>query len=213
MGLGYRKHIFILSGVVLIGLLLIWAKAYRASGKNLRIGERHLLADNKVSAITFFDRSLHWYAPFNPHFDQSAQHLWDMAVQAEREGDTQLALMAFRSICRGLNASRSFFTPKTQLIRRCRVKIEGLMNQKVDGQTERSVGKPLSEHQKHAEPNVFWSVMLSIGLFGWIGSVIGFLLFSLTDGPSPGLISRRGIGWGTAVVVFYALWIVGMVRA
>jgi len=51
-----------------------------------------LLKENQtIRAITYFDRSLHWYAPLNPYVEWSAKRLWEIGERAEQEKDPRLA--------------------------------------------------------------------------------------------------------------------------
>jgi hypothetical protein len=65
------------------------------------------LKENQIiRAISYFDRSLHWYAPLNPYVQKSAQRLWEIGDRAERDGDLKLAFIAFSTIRSGFYGSR-----------------------------------------------------------------------------------------------------------
>jgi hypothetical protein len=176
-------------------------------------GEEYFKKQQYIEAITFFDRSIHWYAPFNPYVHKSAQRLWAIGIQAEQQGDIPLALIATRTIRRGFLAARNFYAPGRDWINRCDAKIASLTDQgsraqRLSGEAEVSVSP-----QAGPEPDVFWTLILEAGLVGWIGSVIGFLMLSLKDGQTIRFRSGTAIFWGIMVIVFYAMWIVGMMRA
>ena len=55
------------------------------------------------------------------------------------------------------------------------------------------------------------SLMCEISLWAWIGAVIGFILCSF---QSRGVFNSRAAAlWGGCLLVFYALWIAGMLKA
>jgi hypothetical protein len=207
-----RKKLTALTAVVVLALFSIWAKAFWESMNNFRIGERHLQAGNNMRAITFYDRSLRWYSPLNPYVDQSARRLWQIALRAEQHADIRLALIAVRTIRGGAYASRSFHTQGEELIRKCDAKIISLLDNQPKGQGDHSQTS-LPGHRRYPAPDVFWSCILEVGLMGWIASVLGFLLFGLTRGPDTGLVSRSAIGCGALFIIFYTLWILGMMKA
>lgn len=62
-----------------------------------------------------------------------------------------------------------------------------------------------------ADISTFWSVIVEIGLFGWIGSTIAFIFKAIT--PDNKLVKRNAALWGALIVLFYALWILGLVKA
>lgn len=57
--------------------------------------------------------------------------------------------------------------------------------------------------------DVIWAVVVQLGLWGWIGSTIGFILCTF---PAESVYDRRAARvWGGCVVLLFALWICGMV--
>jgi len=200
-------------GLCLVVLAIVWARAFYGSMQAHDKGEAYLEKRQYIKAITFFDRSIHWYTPFNPYVRQSAQHLWKICTQAEQEGDVRLALIAARTIRRGFFAARSFYTPGKDWISKCDTKIASLMAKELAGQKLPTKSTVSSSLKKDPEPDIFWTLILEVGFFGWIGSVIGFLMLGLTEGQTPKLKSKPAILWGIMVLIFYTLWIIGMMRA
>jgi len=205
----FRKTTIPLVAVIGSILLLVWVKAFWCSAVDFRSGQEYLAQEDYTRAITFFDRSMRWYAPLNPYVNRSAERLLEIALLAERNGDIQLALTALRTVRQGFYSSQSFYTPGAGLIRQCDAKIASLTGHEHEGLEQ----TPLSGNRPDTAPDIFWSFVLEIGLMGWIGSVLGFLCFGLTSGPNPGLEPRMGIAWSSLFMVFYALWILGMTRA
>lgn len=213
MRLRLRRGIFVALGVVAVTLILIWGRAFWGSVENYRIGEECFKTHDHIKAITFFDRALHWYTPFNPYVARSVQRLWEIGLHAEQEGDIRLALIAFRTIRQGFYAARSFYTPGKEWIGRCDAKIASLMAVDPAGQQSEHKGHALPTGEQRSETDVFWTFVLEAGLLGWIGSAIGFLMCGIAEGETPALRSKPALLWGIAVLVFYALWIVGMTKA
>jgi hypothetical protein len=200
-------------GVALVVLVLAWTRAFFTSMHAYQEGEGYAKQQDYIRAITFFDRAIHWYAPFNPYANKSAQRLWEIGALAERQGDIALALIATRTIRRGFLAARSFFTPGEDWIDRCDARIASLMDYGSKAHEPGSNAGPSSPQQASSEPNVFWTIILEVGFIGWIGSAIGFLMLCLRGGQTVSIKSGPAIFWGLMVVAFYAMWIVGMMRA
>ena len=56
-----------------------------------------------------------------------------------------------------------------------------------------------------------WSIVLSVGLVGWITSSI-MLMFKAF--PEKGVFNAStGMRWGGAVVASFAVWVIGMLNA
>ena len=199
---------FVAIGLCLVVIILVWVRAFYGSMQAYKEAERYLEKDEYIRSITFFDRSIHWYTPFNPYIAKSAQRLWEICLQAEQRGDIQLSLIAARTIRRGFLGARSFYVPGKDWIRRCDEKVASLTAGSMNGSKHLSPSA-----QKVSEPDVLWVLLLEVGLFGWIGSVIGFLIYGLAPTRTPKLRSKPAIIWGVLIIIFYALWIAGMVRS
>ncbi len=59
--------------------------------------------------------------------------------------------------------------------------------------------------------NTAWSVVAQAGFWGWLVTTIGFIL---TAFPHRGFFrSGTALRWGVPMLLFYALWSVGMFKA
>ena len=61
------------------------------------------------------------------------------------------------------------------------------------------------------EISTFWSVIVEIGFVGWLGCAVGFIFRAIDEENR--LHPRRAAVWGGLIVFFYALWVVGLVKA
>ena len=203
--------------LVMIGFFMVWARSFYGSMKAYNQGEIYFNEQQYVRAITFFDRSLHWYTPHNPYVQKSAERLWDIAMRAEQQGNTRLALIATRTIRRGFYAARSFYTPGKNWINKCDLKINELMllerNQQEMRDAPIQLDKPIRPRQKATTPSTLWSIIVVIGFLGWIGSAIGFIMLACKGDREVRLFGSRGVTWVSLALIFFALWLVGMMKA
>jgi hypothetical protein len=211
------KRISMILCVVVFGLIVVWARAFYGSMQAYQKGEIFLGEKQYVRAVTFFDRSIHWYTPFNPYVRRSSERLWDIGEQAEREGDLQLALMAYRTIRRGYYGASHFITPGMVWIKKSERKINTLLGleekeEKVTDETASLRGKLLAD-QKSASPDVLWTIVLEIGFIGWIGSIICLILFTLRRKKEDSYPTLPTFLWIASAVLFFVLWIIGMMKA
>jgi hypothetical protein len=59
--------------------------------------------------------------------------------------------------------------------------------------------------------NETWALICEISLWGWVVAVIGFILRSF---PFRGVFKVRPAAfWGAWLILFYALWIMSMIKA
>ena len=202
-----RVSIVLVKGLSLAVFLffILWVRVFYGSMQNYKIAETFLSENQTIRAITYFDRSLHWYSPFNPYVHKSAQSLWEIGDRAEREGDLKLAVIAFSTIRSGFYGSSHFFVPGKEWIERSEGRIRDLVRPEETAK--------LLPDQKVTHPDAFWTVVLEIGLLGWIGSV--FVLIFLWAGGVKEPKPRYGspLLWLIAAAACFSLWIMGMFKA
>lgn len=203
--------------ISIILLMMVWIWVFHKSREAYHQGEERFRRQQYVEAITFFDRSIHWYTPFNPYIHRSAERLWEICQVGEKQGDIRLSVIALRTIKGGFYAASGLYTPGRDWIERSEVKIRelGKRTEKEEGSRTWEIKdeKGILKRQEISSPKVFWTLLLEIGFLGWIGSVIGFLILSPKKDGRIQFHSFRNIPWGAAFLTFFALWVVGMMYA
>jgi len=214
---GYLKITCITLALITIFLIMVWTRAFYGSMQAYKKGELHLAEHRYIKAVTFFDRSIHWYTPFNPYVEKSSERLWEIGLRAEQRGDIRLALIAYRTIRRGYYASSNFVMPGRTWIERCESKIDELtrVEEKIRKRDQdfESEKKLILQSQKTKSPDVFWSITLEVGFLGWVGSVICLIMFALRRKEGAKSVARMSLPWVGLALIFFALWIVGMMKA
>jgi hypothetical protein len=196
---------------------MVWTRAFYAAGHAYRQAEEYLKASNHVEAIALFDRSIRWYAPFNPYVRKSVDRLWEMAVSAELEGDPSTALMALRTIRRGFYSARNLCDPGTDWTEKCDARIRKIIEAE-DAKRNGNVpddGRRLFPSKNHVinTPHTGWSMVVILSFLGWIGSAIGLVSFAFRDGLRPKFEASQLVIWGCCILIFFTLWIASMLRA
>ena len=204
----FRRTVGIGLCVAALALAMVWARTFYGAYHCCRKGDRHLREGRYVRAVTYYDRALHWYSPFNPYVQKSAARLWEIGLTAERKGDIRLALISYRTLRRGFHAAANVFLPGKKWIKRCDMKITAFSSRHENGWTART-SLPT---QRFPVPDVFWSLVVEAGFLGWIGCLI-VLILRLMGAEKSVRYSRAPVAWGGLAVVFFGLWILGMMRA
>lgn len=208
----HRVSIVILKAVsvgVLL-LLVLWGRVFYGSMQDYKTGETFLRENQTIRAITYFDRSLHWYAPLNPYVERSAKRLWEIGEKAEKEGDMRMARIAFESIRNACYGTSHILTPGGEWIDKAESRIKTLENEKAregDGQAE------VAHTKKSSHPHVGWSVSVVVGVLGWAASIVGFIVFAFRRNRASGSAFLKGLVWLCLILAFAALWVAGMVMA
>ena len=125
--------------------------------------------------------------------------------------------MAYRTIRRGFHGASHFITPGMAWINKSERKIDTLLGsakreEKIPDETV-TLREKILEDQKSSSPSVFWTVVLEVGFLGWISSIICLIIFTFgrkKEDPFPTFLTFL---WITLAVLFFILWIVGMMKA
>ena len=202
------RRIVIIVGLCFVVVGAIWLRVYSESRNAYEQGIACMDQADRIRAVTFFDRALHWYAPCNPYVERAAQRLWEIAARAEEEEDPQLAAIALRSIRRGFIAGQSIYLPGMAWIEKAEQKLS-MLNLKKEQEDKRD-SSPEKPHSGQNRPDTFWTLILELGLVGWVFSVVAFLLYGLKGEPPQILGRRQAAICGMSFLLFYGLWIIGM---
>lgn len=196
---------------------LAWIRAFYGSMQAYGEAEAFLKSGNLLKAVTYFDRSLHWYTPFNPYVQRSAQKLWDISLEAEKRGDLRLSIIAVSTLRSGFVAARSVFMPGKDWIERCNGRLKELRNlqERIGGEGgEGGVfdGSILDDPQVRG-PHILWSIAGVIGFLGWVGSAAAAIVSGKRAYPEARRIGLSTGQWILSCAIFWVVWIVGLVKA
>ncbi len=204
--------------VLLLGYGIMVSRAWWEADHELLLGRASIGAKRRGHAVVHFGRALRWYVPGLPANRLAAEHLMELGMDAEAKGDRAAALAAYRELRRGVNATRHLWTPFEDLKARADQRIAYLMA----GQGERlHDGTPAPFEARRAEhlellrretlPSPGMSLLIAIGFFGWVGSVLAGIYLGL---DREGRIRWRPMAAAAASwVTFFSLWLGAMALA
>ncbi len=203
---------------IIFFLFLVILKVFISSQQEFSLAETAYAQKDIRTAITHYERAIFWYLPVGGYVEPSAKQLWKIA-EALESTDKTLALEAYRILRSAFYATRSFYTPGQEWISRANPKIALLMAEDTNyseadrkKSIEQKTEEALAILERPLKPDPFWSIILEIGFLGWVSGVLIFIWRAFREGSTQ-IILKRGILWGTVIIVFYALWIIGMAKA
>ncbi len=212
-----RRKILIVCGVIGLCLGVVVTRAIWEGRSALHDGDDAAARGDIHEAIARWRRAARWYVPLAPHVGDAYDRLETAARTAEKAGDIDTALAAWRGIRGSILATRSFYTPQSDRLEPANHNIARLMAG-VEGNT---VDAGSTEAQRQAfhyallardeSPSVFWAVVALLGFALWIGGAFGFALRGVS--AEDRLVRRAAALSGAAVAIGLVIWLVGLYKA
>ena len=111
----------------LIAIILIWGTTWYRQWSQFNRGEAALSRGDYVAAIAGYEAAIHMYTPGSSLVERSAEKLWDIGEMREKQGDRELALVAYRALRSSFYAAWGLTSPGKGWIARCDEKIARLV--------------------------------------------------------------------------------------
>lgn len=111
---------------VLLMLLVIVSNVRWRQQAQFQAGERGALAGDFMAALTGYESAVRMYLPFSKTVETASARIWAMGETAEKKGDIERALIAYRSLRSALYGVGWLKQPGKEWIARCDLKIAAL---------------------------------------------------------------------------------------
>jgi len=161
--------------------------------------------------VAHLGRAARLYAPGNPYSRRALDELARLGRSASGAAE---GLAAWREARSAILATRSFYTPRRELLDEANARIAALMAAAEDpargSAAERRAWHAARLAQDDA-PSVGWSLIALLGLGAWIGSAVGFFLRAVDERDK--LRPRAAVSWALGVGVGLVLFFLGLSRA
>lgn len=205
--------------LAVVGLVLavLAVRVVTSSRAELEEGDRLRALGENEAAVVHYRRAGRWYAPGNPYCVEALGRLASVAAEAEQLGERERALSAWRAVRGVILSTRGFTTPHQDRLRDADERIADLVSvlprpvMEASKTREEVRAAHLALLRQEVGPDPLWTATLLFGFFLWVGSAFGLAQRGI---DAQGRIQRApATRWGGALVVGFALWIVGMVLA
>ncbi len=194
---------------VLFAVLAV--RVVTGSRAELRRGEQLLAQRDPDAAILALRRAARAYAPGNPYGVEALERLWSVGAEAERAGDTERALAAYRAIHGAVMSTRSFFVPQRELLERADQRIAALTARAARDEPGGPSRDVLAALRAPERPYVGWTLLLLVGWIAWTAGAFAFAQRAIDEEDR--LRGREARIWGTVVVLGFGLFVIGMALA
>ena len=169
------------------------------------------------TAIARWRRAARWYAPGAPHVEKAYARLAALAAAAEKAGDRELALSAWRAVRSSSLATRSFYVPYQAELHAANARIAALMaaieDPAVDPARDQAGRQAwhLALLERDEAPSVGFSILAILGFFTWVGGGFWFAWRGVTADDK--LDRRQATVAGVLIVIGLAVWMVSLYKA
>ncbi len=175
-------------------------------------GHRHLeaaterqRAGDRPSVLRELESAAKAYVPGGPYTTRALEELEILAKGAEMRGENEAALATWDLIRRSILATRHVYQPNAERLATAEKEVVRLSKS-----DSRSGSKTLSRIERPADPSVVATVLLSIGIFAWIGGAVLILGTVKKDNISK---TARAVMWlmclGGLALWLGMVWIAG----
>lgn len=199
-------------GLVFLALFYVQT-AYHARQDFARAEDAYTRGDYPL-ALTYYERTIHGYTPGSAVVQRAVARTWQLGTEAESRGDASLALEAYQILRSSLYAVRSFYVPYYAWVVDSEARIAQLMAQRKGGPTAEATqlahdtARYTAMFQRQMGPTVVGSMLVELGFLGWVGAAIAFIWCAVDHQGR--LVWQRSLWWGSAVVAFFALWVISL---
>lgn len=190
------------------------ARVVTSARAELIEGDRLAREGDPVAAVVHYRRAARWYAPLSPYHVEALERLARTGERAERDGDAELALSAYRAVRSGILSTRSFYTPEPTRLEAANERIADLMSAAppppMDANKTREALR--QEHlvllERDNAPHLGFTVMLLIGFFSWVFGAFMFAYRAVDDDDRFVLPEVRR--WGVVIGLGLCLFVTGL---
>ena len=204
--------------VILLFLVLVGGRTFYLQRSHFMAAEEYYTEANWKLAIREYDTAMHFYTPWSPYIEKSARKLWQIGEMFENQDRLDWANIAYSSIRSSFYSSRSLYTPGKLWINKCDEKIADLNVKMLIKEGSLKLEEADAEKRKHLyvmkvdrAPDPFWSILLEIGFFGWVGSVLFIIFKGFSDN---GKIHKKFALYSVlSFLLSFTIWVVASLNA
>jgi hypothetical protein len=195
-------------------LFVIVIRVVSSARQELGEADRLLARGDLDGAIVHYRRAARWYAPGSPYHVRALEQLAQLAADAERNGEPERALSAYRSLRAAIMATRSLYVPEQARLGAANLRIAALMAELPPPGMDagKSRAQLRAEHLRLLQaipgPNLFWTCVLLSGFFGWVSAAFAFSVRAIDEHDRWVVAEARK--WGICIALGFGLFLLGM---
>ena len=119
--------------IAVISIVLIWGDTLYRQHVEFDKGEKAFAAGNFIASVAGYESCIHMYTPGSSLMEKSSEKLWTLGEIAERRGDLERALVAYRALRSSWYAVVWLYQPGEDWIKKCDGRIGQLVQMRAKG--------------------------------------------------------------------------------
>jgi hypothetical protein len=192
---------------VLLGLATLLAVATARlldqGRQHLEEGESLARRGDRGGAVVAFEEAARAYVPGSPYPRRACERMEIIAKGHEMRGDTRRSASTWEAIRRSVLASRHLVQPHADVLERAERELRRLRQRpSASAATDPAVDPAV----RPDDPSVLHSLLLFVGLLGWIGGALTLITMAGPAGEGRARALPRVMAWGVCLGGL-ALWL------
>ncbi|MEE2756438.1 MAG: hypothetical protein VYA30_07240 [Myxococcota bacterium] len=201
-------------------ILGLWGRTWWSSRAELTRAVALERAGKIEQAIEHYQYAARWYSPLAKAPEEARAALQRIAADAERKGNLDVALKAYRRLRGAILSTRGMTNPGLNLLSSTNKAIAGLMaKQQFRLADASSAGRTEAELEAHhlrllaldPIPGFGWSALIVLSFLGWISGVF----YVIRRGLNEDLTVEKGpfLKGTFATILLLAIWVFALTQA
>ena len=205
---------------VLFVIAVAWGRGCVESSSAFERAVQAETSNDLVGAVEQYQYAARWYTPGSSVPPEAAEALIRIGKDAERRGDRELALKAWRRLRGAILATRGLMMPLGEYLELANTRLANLMAEQQIQQggptlrgrsKEQLVADHLALLRLDPAPDPGWSLLVILSFIGWLlATVIAIWRGLNTDVTIRGSSLWR---WGGVSLFFFGLWLLALSQA
>lgn len=193
----------IVAGIAVIALLaVLLGRVAFESRRELAAANAYRHDGRPGHAIEHYRRSIRWALPLSPYQAEAISELESLAKELEAKGDTDRALLAWRSLSGGIAATRTLYSGSQPARENANDHIARLLSKDRSAAVDArlSAEQLAADHRRllrdEVSPDPFWGFLLFLGMAVWVGALFFLARRGFDSAGRLHWATARGPVWG-----------------
>lgn len=192
--------------ILLAGVVLAWGRAVVESRRFADWGDEAVAGEDWQSAVLHYRHAVQWHAPIGSASQRAFDALIAIGDERREAGDTEGALIAYRSARFGTMATRHVWTPRAAQLPELHQTIGALMAEQTGDTADAERFTAQLDAWRDRAPNPVLGLLASAGFAAWLGALV---VVALRGFEPDGTVRRAPlVRWSAVSVVALAFWLV-----